>query len=327
MVPMVLTGYGLPHTMGYLKTQAGVAHASFYSSTDLMDFASTLGFDGIEIPLPKVITTEEIATLKAELRARNQRLVPDYHGTVTEGSVEEFTRFLDACTQLESSVVRVTLSRVLCGDRRGFPGGWAAHWEVVIARLKIFLPLAKSRGLSLAVENHQDVTSDDLLNLYEKTGSSPSFSICLDMGNALAVGEDPIAFAQKIGHLVRHAHCKDYTIHFAPTGYRLVRVAAGEGVVPFPEIIAQLPKNTSLGCEIAAQQTRTIPLLESSWWQEHASSQHQYLHEALRTLWQSGRPQTQVYGSAWERGEDSESVSREEIEVVRRSAAYFQGIL
>jgi 3-oxoisoapionate decarboxylase len=324
---MVLTGYGLPHTMGYLKDPSGEPHAHPFTPIDLMDFAATLGFDGVEIPLPKVIVTDEIVALNMARKDRNQRLVPDYYGTITEGTPEEFTQFLDTCVLLETPVVRVTLSRVLCGDRRNFPGGWAAHWETVIARLKLFLPLAESRGLTLVVENHQDVTSDDLVLLYEKTGRSPAFGICLDMGNALAVGEDPVQFARKIGQWVRHAHCKDYTIHYAPNGYRLVRVAAGEGVVPFPEVLAQLPEHTSLGCEIAAQMTRTIPLLETSWWDEYDAAQHQYLHQALRTLWAHGRPESEPYGSAWERGEDSAAISAEEIAVVQRSADYFRGIL
>jgi 3-oxoisoapionate decarboxylase len=324
---MVLTGYGLPHTMGYLKTQAGDLHPTPYSPADLMDFAGSLGFEGVEIPLPKLITKDAIEMLKATLKTKGQRLVPDYYGTVAEGSVEEFTQFLEACVMLESPIVRVTLSRVLCGDRRGFPGGWAAHWETVIERLKIFLPLAAARGLTLAVENHQDVTSDDLLELYEKTGKSAAFGVCLDMGNALAVGEDPLLFTQKIAPLVRHAHCKDYTIHLAPQGYRLVRVAAGEGVVPFAALIAALPLQTSLGCEIAAQMTRTIPLLEHGWWEEHTPTQSRHLFEALQTLWQFGRPLEEAYGSAWERGEDSTGVSAEEIAVVTRSATFFRGIL
>jgi 3-oxoisoapionate decarboxylase len=322
-IPMVLTGYGLPHAMGYLKSPTGEQYAHPYSPFQLMDFASELGFEGIEIPTRNL----DIVALCQASKERKMRVVPDYYGTLTEGDLAEFTQFLDDAVRLESPVVRVTVSRVLCGDRRGFPGGWSSHWEEVIRRLKIFLPLAVSRGLTVAVENHQDVTSDDLIELYEKTGESDAYGICLDMGNALAVGEDPLCFAQKLSRWVRHAHCKDYTIHFAPNGYRLVRVAAGEGVVPFPDIIAHLPEDVSLGCEIAAQMTRTIPFLEPTWWQEHAPTQSQYLPEALYTLWKHGRPESEPYGSAWERGEDSNCIFEEEIAVVRRSADYFRGIL
>ena len=311
---MVLTGYGLPHTLGYIKTKSGDAHPPPYSIFHLMDLAAELGFAGIEIPLSQILIEgrEDNIALEAiilGLKERGQRIVPDYPGTVLEGTIAQFTSFFAAARRLGAPLVRMTLSRVLCGDRRDFSGGWPHYWQEVIERLSLLLPLAEELGLIIAIENHQDVTSDDLIELYEKTGSSTAFGICLDTGNALAVGEDPLLFAQKLSPLVHHAHCKDYTIYFAPNGYRLVRVAAGAGVIPFPEILAQSASAAiSLGCEDRrTNDTHDSYLRKPSWWQEHRPEQSQHLPEALQTLWKYGRPESEPYGSAWERGEDSRS--------------------
>ncbi len=51
------------------------------------------------------------------------------------------------------------------------------------------------------------------------------------------MGEDPVEAARASAPLIRHVHLKDYTIHFAPEGYRLVRCAAGDGVIDFPAIL------------------------------------------------------------------------------------------
>src|SRR5207237_1970735 len=98
-------------------------------------------------------------------------------------------------------------------------------------RLREVLPVAEELGLALAVENHQDATTEDLIRLYEMSGSSPAFGITLDTGNPLSVGEEPVEAAERLAPLVRHIHLKDYTIHFAPEGYRLVRCAAGDGCI------------------------------------------------------------------------------------------------
>ena len=196
-------------------------------------------------------------------------------------------------------------------------------------RLLEVLPYAEELGVCIALENHQDATTDDLLRLADWVHHSPSFGITLDTGNPLAVGEEPVEAARQLAPLIRHLHLKDYTIHFAPEGYRLVRCIAGQGVIDFPailEIVSQNGHDVLPGIEVAAQATRTIPLLEGTWWDCYPPRQAKPLTEALRILWAKGRPMDEPYSSAWERGENSATVSAEEWEVVRGSAAYFHSL-
>src|SRR5207253_10391365 len=107
-----------------------------------------------------------------------------------------------------------------------------------------------------------------LIRLAEMSGNSPAFGVTLDTGNPLSVGEEPVEAARRLAPLIRHVHLKDYTIHFAPEGYRLVRCAAGAGVIDFLEIlriVRESAHDVIPGIEIAAQHTRTIPLLEEGW--------------------------------------------------------------
>ena len=64
--------------------------------------------------------------------------------------------------------------------------------------------------------------------------------VVFDTGNPFAVGEDPVAFARRAAHRIRHVHLKDYRAQFTDEGYRLVRCAIGDGAVPFGEISAVL---------------------------------------------------------------------------------------
>src|SRR5690348_17848109 len=47
----VLTGYGLPHAMGYLAVKDGTNCAKPVTPLELMEFASGQGLGGIEVPL------------------------------------------------------------------------------------------------------------------------------------------------------------------------------------------------------------------------------------------------------------------------------------
>ena len=326
-LPFALTAYGLPHVMGYLATQDGTPHPSPLGVFGLMDAAAEMSLAAVEIPLTRP-GTPSVPELADAMQERGLRLVPDWL-TITGGTTAEFTSFLEASQALGANVVRATLSHILCGDRRPMAGGWPAYLETVADRLRELLPIAEHHGMAIALENHQDATSDDLLRLYEATGKSAAFGICLDAGNPLAVGEGCVEFARRVAPLIRHIHLKDYTMHFAPNGYRLVRCAAGAGVVDFPAILEIVRNNghdVLPGIEIAAQPTRTIPLLEDGWWACHTPEQSRHLPEALRTLWAQGCAQTEPYGSAWELGGDTEAVSAEEWAVVRQSAAYFRSL-
>ncbi len=334
-LPLLLTGYGVPYSMGYIPLKDGSANPAPLNPEDLMDRAARLGLCGIEIPLTNRIPsfegrTVELAAsstdLPAALHKRGQRIVADY-GVILDTDADHFRQYLRTAGQVGANVVRATLSDLLCGDRRPCDGGWKARLAATAARLREVLPTAEELGLSIAVENHQDATTDDLLLLHEMTGRSLAFGIAFDTGNPLAMAEDPVEAAGRLAPLIRHVHLKDYTIHFAPEGYRLVRCAAGDGVIDFPSILAIVEANNGSlypGVEIAAQATRTIPLFDSGWWSTYPARGATELLGPLKILWSKGRPASEPYASAWERGASSGDVIAEEWTVVERSVEYFR---
>jgi sugar phosphate isomerase/epimerase len=327
----LLTAYGQPHALGYLATKDGQYPTNPVTIIGLLDTAVELGLAGVEIPITPHTGVSQplpIAQLKEELIARNLAIVPDYMALVQADPVA-FRQFLEDASFLGATVVRSLCSLLLCGDRRKLETPWDEVMQVVAVRLREALPIAEDLGLSIAVENHQDATSADLIRLYEMTGESSAYGICLDTGNPLAVGEGPVEFAQRIAPLIRHLHLKDYTIHFAETGYHLVRCPAGDGVVDFPKVLEIAQSNgfpLQPGIEGAAQPTRTIPLLEDGWWAGYPIEQACYLPEALRVLWAKGIPATQPYGSPWEHGADSATVLAYEWDELHRSVAYLKAL-
>jgi 3-oxoisoapionate decarboxylase len=324
---MALTAFGLPHVMGYLPTKAGERAEPALDAFGLMDTACELALGGIEIPLASVADTQLRAWADA-LEQRGLAIVADLPVSL-DADVKEIRGWLSAGAALGAKVMRATLSSLLCGDRRGLQEGWGPFLERRAGRLLEVLPHAEDLGICLALENHQDATSADLLRLGEMVGHSPAYGVTLDTGNPLAVAEDPVAFTRRVAALVRHVHLKDYTLHFAPEGFRLVRCAAGDGVVDFAAILAILASNGHAllpGIEIAAQQARTIPLLAPDWWACHSPTQASHLLPVLDLLWKQGRPANEPYATAWERGEGSAQVQAEEWHVLRRSVAYFRDL-
>lgn len=321
----LLTSYGMPHVMGYLATRDGVMRAEPLTPVGLMDAAVEMGLAGVEFPLGAV-NEDKVEVLRDALASRGLAVVADYM-VIVDGDCEEFKAFLRAAAAMGAKVGRAIMSTILCGDRRKLAGGWDERLTAVARRLKEVLPLAEDLGLSVALENHQDATTEDFFRIHEMSGESAAFGVTLDTGNPLSVGEEPVEAARRLAPLIRHVHLKDYTIHFAPEGYRLVRCAAGDGVIDFPRILDIVGANgheVLPGIEVAAQPTRTVPILEEGWWRCYPRRDAHDLVAALRVLWSKGKPVDQPYSSAWERGEDSDTVAAEEWGVVRKSVEYFR---
>ena len=122
------------------------------------------------------------------------------------------------------------------GDRRPLAGRWQLFLHEILAGLKEATTIAERAGVNLALENHQDLTSEELLWLCESIGS-PRFGITLDTGSTLATAEEPVDFARRVAPYVKNVHLKDYQIYTYDEGYRLVRCPLGQGVVDFPDSV------------------------------------------------------------------------------------------
>jgi sugar phosphate isomerase/epimerase len=336
-LPFLLTGYGVPYSMGYVSLKNGSPNPAPLNISDFLERACHLGLSGIEIPLSALVPSFEGRMVQLDapsdelaetLQHRKLRLVADY-GNVADNDARHLLDYLHTAKRLGASVVRATLSNLLCGDRRPCPGGWPARLEESAARLRQVLPAAEDLDIVIAVENHQDATTEDLLRLADMVGHPTSFGITLDTGNPLAMGEDPCEAARRLSHLIRHVHLKDYTIHFAPDGYRLVRCAAGDGVIDFPAILNIVRGNghdVAPGIETAAQATRTIRILDPDWWSTYPARDARELLGPFKTLWARGRAANEPYASVWEQGAGGQDVIADEWRTVERSVEYFRAL-
>jgi sugar phosphate isomerase/epimerase len=293
-----------------------------------MDLAVECGLAAVELPIrPPDRETAKVRELGARARDRGLALILD--GMVADPQELAFlARAAREISGLDRPVVRVILSRALCGDRRTVGADWEEHCAALVSRIRQAVPMARDLGVAIALENHQDATSHDLVRLCEECGPDV-VGVCLDTGNPLAVLEDPVEYARRVAPCVRHLHLKDYRIHLAPEGYRLCRCAAGTGVVDFPRILDAVraaPCALLPGIEVGAQPARLIPFLDAGWWSTYPPRIAQECLPPLRILWQHGRPQEEEWRSAWERGEPSVSVVEEEMRLFQQSVDYFRAL-
>jgi sugar phosphate isomerase/epimerase len=286
-----------------------------------MDIAVQHGLVGVELPMRGGLDTQRGRERLAQEAKERGLVILLAGGPANEGSLRDLVVAAREASGMEAPVVRTTLSNVLCGERAKAEGGWGLVLARARAAIESCLPMAKDLGVRIALENHQDAASSELIELCEET--DPEWvGVCLDTGNPLAVGEDPVEFARAVASHTMHVHLKDYRVHLAPNGLRLVRCAAGEGVIDFPAMLRELRTSRfplTPGIEVAAQGERLIRIGERDWWEGLPGRTASEIAPVIGLALRHGRPESEEWRTLWERGASSEEVARDEIEVFERS--------
>jgi sugar phosphate isomerase/epimerase len=290
----------------------------------MIELANTWELAGIEIPLAGMLPdldNRTIDQLRATLDQHGLALVADT-GVV---DVPALAELFPMAGRAGARVVRATLSNILEGARAGIPGGWDAHFAEMRRRVAELRPLLAEYDLMLALENHQDVTSDDLLALCDAGGER--VGITFDVVNPLAVGEEPFAFARRTGPHILNVHIKDYLIYPTSSGYRLVRAAIGEGVIDWAAmraLLSEVAPAATQHIELAALYGRHVRLLEDEWWQGYPARDARELIPALRFAAQHARPADEPWETPWERAQLDAEVARWELDQFEASVRHLR---
>ncbi len=210
----------------------------------MLDFARTLGLDGIHTADLRhffSLSGRDIERFGSELREGGMYVEVGAAGS----SPKKLKPAFELAYRLEAGVVRTFLGL----GRTWQPSTYDRDRAARVEELKRSAGLCEEYGAVLAIENHQDLTSAELLEVLDAVDSE-KVGVCLDTGNPLGVFEDPFAAAHALAPRTLSVHLKDYRLYPSHDGCALVGVALGEGDVPLRAILYGLRRSVPVG-EIA----------------------------------------------------------------------------
>jgi sugar phosphate isomerase/epimerase len=117
--------------------------------------------------------------------------------------------------------------------------------EAVVRMLKESVNIAADQNVVLALENHIDFTSQEILQILECVGSD-WLKVNFDTGNTLRMMEDPVAAARRLGPYTVATHTKDVDAcrHVRPEEwYFFSSVPVGTGLIDIPGVIRALAES------------------------------------------------------------------------------------
>lgn len=314
-----LSVYGTVFSMGIVPTAGQPA----ITPQQLMDQALAAKLDGVELPA-SLLKGQDVGTVARYAREHNLFMTLAVAGY----DPQKLAEYIDLGARLGARTVRTVVGGAkIGGDRRPLAGRWQAFLQEILSGLQKAALVAERAGINLAVENHQDVASEELLWLCE-TISSSCFGITLDTGNPLATAEEPLDFARRVAPYIKNVHLKDYHIYLSEEGYYLVRCPLGQGVIDFPALIGILNEknpNVTMSVELGALEARSIRVLAEDYWPEYpprsASQFAQVIHFALS----KAKPAAD-WRTPYEREETAEAVIAYEERELAESLAYIEQI-
>ncbi len=208
----------------------------------LLNKARTMGFAAVQVdPMHFDADKDTPAWVKRMADGLGIRLEAGSMGI----DKQRITRDLEVAAAWESPVLRTFL-----GSEHTCPGPYDEK-ELASTAKKIgeIIPEAEGLGITIALENHLDISSDDLAKLVDMVGSE-HFGVCLDVANNMVFLEDPVKTAETLAPYAVTCHLKD--LRWEPTNYgaKLTGAALGDGCVPLRDILSILKDAPRLGSVI-----------------------------------------------------------------------------
>ncbi len=239
----------------------------FSDATGFFRYAETLGAEGVQTGLRS--RDSEVARA---VRALAERAGGYYEGELalpkSEADLEAFATSVRLTREAGASVARA----VFTGGRRYEIFKTRADFDRfqagAIHSLELAEPVLRRHGLKVAIENHKDLTTEELVAVMKRV-SSEWIGVLVDTGNNLALLEEPHAVVEALAPFALSVHLKDMAVQPYDEGFLLSEVRLGTGMLDLPRIVTTLRRaNPTIvfNLEMATRDPLKIPCLTAGYW-------------------------------------------------------------
>jgi sugar phosphate isomerase/epimerase len=263
----------------------GGAGKSLSDPLTFLEECHALGAGGVQTDLG--IHDETYTT---QLRRRAEGLDMHVEGVIelpyVEADLPRFEKQVQTAARAGATVARATLMP----GRRYEQFTSVKDYQAAVARglkaLQLAEPLLARRRFGLALENHKDQRVAERLELLKRL-SSQYVGACVDVGNDLALLEDPIEVVRAYAPWAFTAHLKDHAVKECADGFLLADTALGEGFLELPamlDILRQAKPGLRFNLEVITRDPLKVPVLTDNYWATLADVPASDLARTLRLV-------------------------------------------
>lgn len=229
---------------------------------EFLEYCSSLGAAGIQAPLPKDPAT---------FRKRTEELGMFYEAMLPlpkNGDAEAFAANIRAAKAAGAACFR---AGCLSGRRYETFADWSS-WKRFVdeskAAIKTAVPVLDREKFPMALENHKDWITEEMLALL-KEYSSEYFGVLVDTGNNISLLDEPYRLIEAFAPYAVSTHIKDMDYQESPDGFLMSEVPFGEGRLDMKRVIETIRAKrpaTRFILEMITRNPLSVPCLTDKYW-------------------------------------------------------------
>jgi 3-oxoisoapionate decarboxylase len=247
-----------------------------------LEHSHELGAGGIQVPFGA-----RDQNYAQQLRAKAEAFHMYLEGSISlprdPSDADRFAAEVRMVKEVGASVVRT----FMLGGRRYETFATADKFRDWAERTFQSLVLAERiiarHDLRLAVENHKDWRTDELLAILKRLDSK-HVGVCVDTGNSIALLEDPYEVVEGYAPWAFSTHLKDMAVAEYDQGFLLAEVPLGQGFLDLKRIVTTLVQarpEVRFNLEMITRDPLKIPCLTPKYWVTFDSLSGKHLARTL----------------------------------------------
>lgn len=182
--------------------------------------------------------------------------------------IKYIKKLIIASKKYDLKMIRIKMSNNFGGNRYKQKDFYILK-KKFIKKLQKIKNIINKTNLKIAIENHQDLSSQDLIKIIRDL-KCKNLGLTWDIGNSLATCETPDQFFDNTKNYIFNAHCKNYKIILSNNGFFLKRAKINEGSINIKKYIKFFKKKEiNISLELAAHVNRHCDLYEKNFLKHH----------------------------------------------------------
>ncbi|MEZ4702187.1 MAG: TIM barrel protein [Rhodothermales bacterium] len=248
------------------ETQSAT-YPALRTALDILEDCARIGAGGAQVGVSNWETD-----FAGKVRDRREQLGLYLEGQIRMPRVDEDLDAFEQQVRLAREAGATILRAVCLGPRRyetlHSMSEFLAFKEDAWKAVERIEPIMRRNRVQLAIENHKDWRAEELVALMWHLGSE-WMGVTLDMGNNIALLEDPMTVVEQLAPYAITTHFKDMAVAPYDAGFLLSEVPLGEGLLDLPRMVEICERHNpaiTFNLEMITRDPLKVPCMTEEYW-------------------------------------------------------------
>jgi len=258
-------------------------YPGFENALDLMRHCHSIGAGGVQVGV-----RNWASDFAKEVRDERENLGLYLEGSIglpkNENEVSTFEEEVRSAKEAGATVLRTACLSGRRYETFDSAESYQKFKQESIRAIQRAEPIIRKHKMRLAVENHKDWFSQELVEMIENIGSN-WVGATLDFGNNVSLLEHPMDVIRNLAPVSYSTHVKDMGVREYEGGFLLSEVPLGEGIVDLEEAVKLCQKANSdirFSLEMITRDPLKVPCKTDKYWETFGEKSEKNLEETMK---------------------------------------------